>query len=119
MSGNRFEVEIIDALWIEPPQVARDAQRAWTLAALAESCGVASNEVRELVEYGALHPDNPDVDADRWMFSARCAVTIRTAVRLRRDFDLDTPGLALALTLIERIRALEDDLRRVRAETPR
>jgi chaperone modulatory protein CbpM len=119
MSGNRFEIEIVDALWIEPPRDVGGAQRAWTLAALADASGVAASEVRELVEYGALHPDNPDVEADCWMFSGHCALTVRTAVRLRHDFDLDTPGLALALTLIERIRALEDDLRRTRAVMPR
>ena len=106
----------IDALWIETVP----AGGAWTLAALSELCGLTAGELRELIDYGALRPENPEVvTEERWVFGAHCAVTVRTAVRLRRDFELDPPGLALVLTLIERIRTIEDDLRRARALLPR
>ena len=96
------ENDWIEAMWIEPAAPAD----AWTLTALAQLSGLTPGEVRELVEYGALQPDNPDAASEeRWIFSAHCAVTVRTAVRLRRDFDLDPPGLALVLALVERIRA--------------
>ena len=42
----------------------------------------------------------------------------RTACRLRRDFDLDAGGLALALRLLERIRGLEAQLEALRARMP-
>lgn len=116
MKRNDFDIECIDALWIEPAT----ADGAWTLSTLARISGLDANEVRELVDYGALHPENPDVVAEElWLFAPRCVVTVRTAVRLRRDFDLDPAGLALALTLVERIRGLEDELRLARALTPR
>ena len=115
MKRNDFDVECIDALWIEPAA----ADGGWTLSTLALISGLAASEVRELVDYGALRPENPDVVAEeRWLFGSRCVITVRTAMRLRRDFDLDPPGLALALTLVERIRGLEEELRHAQALLP-
>ena len=116
MEPNDFGVECIDALRIEPAA----ADGAWTLSTLARISGLATSELRELVDYGALQPENPDVvSEERWLFGPRCAVSVRTAVRLRRDFDLDPPALSLALTLVDRIRDLEDELRRAHALLPR
>ena len=111
-----YDVDCIDALWIEPAA----ADGAWTLSTLARISGLTASELRELVDYGALHPENADVvTEERWLFPPRCVVTVRTAVRMRRDFDLDPAGLALALTLVDRIRDLEDELRRAQALLPR
>ena len=43
----------------------------------------------------------------------------RTACRLRDDFELDTRGLAVALRLLERVRALEEEIARLRAAAAR
>ncbi len=51
-------------------------------------------------------------------FAAECLVTVRAVGRLRRDFDLDAHGVSVALALIERIEALERQLRAVRAQLP-
>jgi chaperone modulatory protein CbpM len=116
MKRNDFDVECIEARWIEPAA----ADGAWTLVTLSQISGLAVSELRELIDYGALQPQNADVVAEeRWRFAAHCAVTVRSAVRLRRDFDLDTPGLALALTLVDRIRELQEELRRAHALMPR
>lgn len=42
----------------------------------------------------------------------------RSASRLRKDFDLDAQGLALAVALLERVRDLEEQLRDLRARIP-
>jgi chaperone modulatory protein CbpM len=42
----------------------------------------------------------------------------RTACRLRDDFELDTSGLSVALTLLQRVRTLEEELARLRAQFP-
>ena len=108
--------EYIDALWVE--RLERNGD--WSFAALARRCGLPAAELRELVEYGALVPQNPDVEGvERWTFGGNCVVIVQTAVRLRRDFDLDAPALALALTLIGRIHDLEDQLRRRQLVSPR
>jgi chaperone modulatory protein CbpM len=40
-------------------------------------------------------------------------------VPLRDDFELDARGLSVALRLLERVRALEEEIGRLRAELPR
>lgn len=88
-----------------------------TLEELAALSGLPDAILRELVECGALAPANPD--DSHWTFSAHCVVTVRTAGRLRQDFELDANALALTLSFLERIRELEAELRAVRAQIPR
>jgi chaperone modulatory protein CbpM len=94
-----------------------DAHCEISLAELARMSGLAEDELRELVEYGALAPLDPR-DA-QWTFSGEVVVTVQTASRLRASFDLDTSALALALGYLQRIRALETELRALRAQFPR
>ncbi len=84
----------------------------WTQ--LVSASGMPEIEVRELVHYGALIPRDPD--APVWTFEARWLVVARTASRLRRDFELDTHGVSVVLGYVERIDALESELRRLRAQ---
>jgi chaperone modulatory protein CbpM len=88
-----------------------------TLAELSVLCGLPDDLLRELVDCGALAPVNPD--DGQWIFSARCVVTMRKAGRLRQDFELDSNALAVALSLLERIHELEEQLNAARAQIPR
>ena len=87
-----------------------------SLAQLCELSGLSETELRELVECGALAP--ADSGAREWTFSADRLVVARSAFRLRKDFDLDAQGLALAVALLERVRDLEEQLRDLRARLP-
>jgi len=87
-----------------------------SLAQLCELSGLSETELRELVECGALAPADPG--AREWTFGADRLVVARSAFRLRRDFDLDQQGLALAVALLERVRDLEQQLRDLRARIP-
>jgi chaperone modulatory protein CbpM len=104
-----MEIERIDAVWLEK-------QGEISVAGLAELSGLSEAELRELVEYGALVPIDPD--AAQWMFAGHCIVTVKIASRLRHDFELDAQALALALTLIGRIHQLEAELRQLRVLIP-
>jgi len=84
----------------------------WTQ--LVSASGMPEFEVRELVHYGALIPRDPD--APVWTCEARWLVVARAASRLRRDFELDTHGVSVVLGYVERIDALESELRRLRAQ---
>jgi len=86
------------------------------LEELCELSGMSERELRELVDYGVLVPI--DSDAQQWSFSADRLVVARSARRLRRDFDLDPHGVALVVTLLERVRGLEAELRDLRARLP-
>lgn len=88
----------------------------FSLAELCELSGLSEAELRGLVDCGAIEPADPA--ASEWTFSADRLVVARSAHRLRRDFDLDPQGLALALALLERVRDLEGELRDLRARVP-
>jgi len=92
-------------------------ERELSLGELCELSGLSETELRALVENGALAPADPL--AAEWTFGADRLVVARSACRLRRDFDLEPGGLALAVALLDRVRELEDELRRLRARMPR
>ena len=105
-----MRVEITEALWL-------DERHEFSLAELADLSGLSKEELRQLIEYEALLPANPA--AAEATFSADCLVVARTACRLRNDFELDTGALAVVLSLLERIRGLEAELRAAHAQWPR
>jgi len=85
-----------------------------SLAQLVERSGLSELELQVLVECGALAP--LDIGAATWTFTSRCVVTARTARRLRDDFALDdVHAVAIMLRMRERIAALEQELRHLRA----
>jgi chaperone modulatory protein CbpM len=88
-----------------------------TLVELTRCSGLTAGEVRELVDLGVLVPSAPSA-ADP-TFPASSISAARVAARLRKDFEVDTRGLALALTLLERVQSLEAELRAIRAQLPR
>jgi hypothetical protein len=87
-----------------------------SLTELCELSGLSESELRVLVDFGAIAPADPD--AREWTFSSERLVVARSASRLRKDFDLDPQGLALAIALLERVRDLEEQLRDLRARIP-
>jgi chaperone modulatory protein CbpM len=93
-----MRIEITEATWL-------DERAEFSLAELAELSGLSHELLRQLVEYEAILPADPV--AAQPMFRARDLAGARTACRLRDDFELEAPGLALVLTLLERIRDLE------------
>ncbi len=97
-----------EVLWL-------DEHRVVSLRELVETSGLAEAELLELVHSGAL----PAFDAaGGYTFSARVVTVARMACRLRDDFELDTRGLGVALKLLERVRALEEEIARLRAQMP-
>jgi len=78
--------------------------------------GLAREELLELVDFGAFEPV---VAGEPWRFSARVVVQARRAARLRDDFGLNPPGMALALAYLERIDELERRLRELECQALR
>lgn len=75
--------------------------------------GLSDQDVRELVDHGALTP--VDAGASSWMFTSYCVVVARKARRLRSDFELDAHAVSVLLGFVERIEALERELHAMRA----
>ena len=89
----------------------------FSLTELVELSGSSVEELRELVEYGAITPVNPE--SPQWVFPGQCLPTVRAACRLRLSFDLEPHGVALVISLLDRIHDLEARLDSLRAQLPR
>jgi chaperone modulatory protein CbpM len=75
---------------------------------LSRLCSVDRTYIVELVEEGVL---SVEVDASEWRFSGAALRRARTALRLQRDLEINLPGVALALELLEEIQALRRELK--------
>jgi len=104
-----MKAEHTEAVWLTE-------DHEFSLAELAELSGLSEAELRELVDYGAVTPINPD--SSPWIFNGKCLLTVRTACRLRISFDLEPHGVALIVSLLDRIHELEAQLGSLRAQLP-
>lgn len=93
-----------------------DAHATISLSELAECCGLTVLELNELVDYQALAP--LDAAAPERVFSAEWVGPLRTAARLRLDFDLDVFTLAMVLSQMDRIAQLERQVQSLQARLP-
>jgi chaperone modulatory protein CbpM len=90
------------------PAVRLDDSAVCTIEHLADMSGLSVDEIENLVVSGVVWPAEPTAPSPR--FHLLHIVTVRRARRLRDDFELDSNGVALAMTLLRRISALEQML---------
>ncbi|MEP6942407.1 MAG: chaperone modulator CbpM [Betaproteobacteria bacterium] len=87
-----------------------------TYAELVATADMPEHVVRELVRYGALAPiDAAAAQPPQWRFRAEALLIVRKARGLRRELDLDAHAVSIVLSYVERIDALEAELRELRA----
>lgn len=82
-----------------------DASQKISLLELAKASGLRPEEIETLIDFGVLEP--LQVNTAGADFPLFCLVLARRAYRLRVDFELNPPGIALALTYLQRIEDLE------------
>ena len=82
-----------------------------TLFELCRVCNVPEDQVRHWVGAGVLEPIGEAPHA--WRFAGASLRRTRVATRLARDFELNPPGVALALDLLDEIESLRAHLRRL------
>lgn len=70
------------------------------------ACSGTTQWVIELVDEGVVEPVN--LTAEDWRFTGTSLTRAQVAMRLHRDLDVNTPGIALALDLIDEIRRLRE-----------
>ncbi|MBC7735559.1 MAG: MerR family transcriptional regulator [Bacteriovorax sp.] len=88
-----------------------EEQVQFSLFELTEACRADTEQLVALVNEGALTPigDGPQ----RWRFAGVTLQRARTALRLTHDLELNAPGAALVLDLLDQIDTLRAQLRRV------
>jgi chaperone modulatory protein CbpM len=80
----------------------------FSLTELCSLCSVSEDLVVEIVAEGIVEPSGRE--PGQWRFSGVALTRIQRVVRLQQEFDVNLPGAALALELLEEV----ERLRRVR-----
>ena len=88
----------------------------FSLAELAEHSGSSEAELRELVNYGAVTPIDPD--SSPWVFNGKYLPALHAVRRLRVCFALEPKGVALVVSLLDRIIEQDAQLGSLRAQIP-
>lgn len=81
-----------------------------TLAELARACRAAEEQVHVWVIEGVLQPSG--ASPVEWRFAGPALRRARLAVTLTRELEINAPGIALALDLMDEIDALKASLLR-------
>lgn len=68
---------------------------------ICERTSISEQDLLEIVNHGIVRPQ--DMRASEWRFAEVMVVEIARAARLRRELEMDWPGVALALQLIDEI----------------
>lgn len=84
----------------------------FTLVELCQACSAPEGDVLAWVSEGVLHPIG---DPGPLRFRGDALRRARVAVRLSRDLEVNTSGVALALDLLDEIAALRARLARAGA----
>lgn len=85
----------------------RDAQLL-TLDELAHAARLHPDLVESFVDSGLLEPVGRD--GPRLLFDMAAVLRVGTIERLRHDLGVNLPGVAVILDLLERLRALQQEL---------
>jgi chaperone modulatory protein CbpM len=85
--------------------VVLDERVTFTLTELCQACGVETELVVEMVREGVIEPAG--ADEREWRFHGLSLVRAQTALRLVRDLDVNWPGAALALDLLDELDRLQ------------
>jgi len=72
-------------------------------------CCLPAEKVIKMVEHGIVEPQGRD--SMRWSFTSKDLVRLNKARRIERDLEVNLPGIALSLELIDQIEELKARLR--------
>lgn len=95
-----FEVELLDA------------HTTFTLREFCERGDVHAEFVIKLVSYGVISPIQEGAVGD-WSFDLPALARLRKAQRLQQDLDINVPGLAMSLDLLDDVQQLRREVDRL------
>lgn len=83
---------------------------------LSRLCAVDRTYIVQLVEEGVLSVTTlgaqvVEVNVSQWRFSGSALRRARTALRLQRDLEINLPGVALVLELLQELEELRRELK--------
>lgn len=89
----------------------------FTVVELCRFVDISQDELVEVVGLGVITPLPPD--DRRWLFDYRALHCLQRAQRLRAELDLDWAGVAMALTLLDKLDALKKENDRLHRQLER
>lgn len=81
-----------------------DDELTLTLGEVCRYCKLSTEQVTTLVEEGIIEAQGTIVQ--EWRFSGSCVKRIRIAQRLQQDLEVNLPGVAIILELLEELATL-------------
>ncbi|NND00541.1 MAG: MerR family transcriptional regulator [Gammaproteobacteria bacterium] len=66
---------------------------------LAQACSVPDVYISQLVDAGILEP--AESASNHWRFQGNCLSRVQISIRLQRDLEINLPGIAVILDLLE------------------
>ncbi len=98
---------MIETVNSETPDIVDDLD-VFSLEQVCEICQVDAEQVKSMVELGVVQPDGGHPST--WTFAFYTVTRMKRACRLQRDLDLNLPGVALSLDLLDEINRLRSEL---------
>jgi chaperone modulatory protein CbpM len=92
----------------DPVEVGKE-EMGFTLHEICAHCGARVEFIVELVEYGVIAPVK-GADAESWSFDAWALARLQRALRLHRDLEINLPGLAISLDLLDEVQRLRQQV---------
>lgn len=85
-----------------------EAQSELSFEELCEVCHVTHEFIRELVAYGAIEPKGVSIEV--WRFTPSHMRKIQIIKRLQHDLEVNLPGAALAMDLMDQMEQMRAQL---------
>jgi chaperone modulatory protein CbpM len=85
-----------------------EAQSELSFEELCEVCHVTHEFIRELIEYGAIEPKGMSIGV--WRFNPDHMRKIQIIKRLHEDLEVNLPGAALAMDLMDQMEQMRAQL---------
>ncbi len=83
----------------------------FSLEELCRSCRLPAEQLLEMVDEGIIEPVDYQQTTTFWQFAGNSVVRVRTVVRLQQDLGVNLAGAALAIELLDEIKALRHNLK--------
>lgn len=85
-----------------------------SLTEIAQCVRIPAETIIVIVDQGIVEPRGQR--PEEWQFEPQMLATLRQAIRLRQDLELDWAGIAVALSLMEKVQQLRGENRLLRQQ---
>lgn len=82
----------------------------FSLEELCRSCSLLPEQLLEMVGEGIIEPIDYQQTTTSWQFAGNSVVRVHTVIRLQQDLGINLAGAALAVELLDEIKALRNSL---------